>query len=148
MAETTPPLYAPIRRTDDAKIGGVDTLVIHVDGARTMLELSGDLIMLKLNEPEYDTRFIVRVPMPAGWTLTKDSAATDAEIEAYHKDQRTFPPGCSCERINVDTFADVPGTQFIRGRSDPPCKVHLPEERALYDVAYERGFQAGGGLER
>jgi hypothetical protein len=74
--------------------------------------------------------------------------ATDAEIEAYHKDQRTFPPGCTCERINVDQSTDVPGSQWVRGMSDPPCKVHLPKERALYDVAYERGFQAGGGLER
>lgn len=45
-----------------------------------------------------------------------------------------FPPGCTCERINVDTSADVPGTKFIRGHSDPPCKVHLPSERALWDA--------------
>lgn len=55
----------------------------------------------------------------------------------------SFPPGCGCERINVDTSQDVPGTQFIRGRSDPPCRVHLPQERALYDMGYRRGLTDG-----
>lgn len=50
-----------------------------------------------------------------------------------------FPPGCTCERIDVGTSRDEPGTKFIRGRSDPPCRVHLPSERALYDAAYQRG---------
>lgn len=54
-----------------------------------------------------------------------------------------FPPGCSCERLNADTSADEPGTQFIRGHSDPPCRVHLAQERALYDVAFDRGWVAG-----
>jgi hypothetical protein len=77
---------------------------------------------------------------PGRWVevIRSETVAADAEIEAHHKDQRTFPPGCSCERINVDTTHDVPGTQFVRGRSDPPCKVHLPKERALYDHAYTR----------
>ena len=56
-----------------------------------------------------------------------------------------FPPGCSCERINVDTSGDVPGTQFVRGRSDPPCRVHLPQERALYDTGYARGYSDAAG---
>lgn len=51
-----------------------------------------------------------------------------------------FPPGCTCERIDVGTSGDEPGTQWIRGRSDPPCRVHLPSERALYDAAYQRGY--------
>lgn len=54
-----------------------------------------------------------------------------------------FPPGCGCERIDVSTSADGAGTQFIRGRSDPPCSVHLPRERALYNAAYARGYQMG-----
>jgi hypothetical protein len=52
-----------------------------------------------------------------------------------------FPPGCTCERINVDTSADVPGTRFIRGRSDPPCRVHLREMRQVYDAGYRKACE-------
>jgi hypothetical protein len=52
-----------------------------------------------------------------------------------------FPPGCNCERISVDTSSDAPGTRFIRGHSDPPCRVHLPEERRLYDAGYHKACE-------
>lgn len=54
-----------------------------------------------------------------------------------------FPPGCTCERIDIGGPADLVGAKVIRGHSDPPCKVHLPAERTLYDAAYRRGFDAG-----
>lgn len=59
-----------------------------------------------------------------------------------------FPPGCNCERISADTSADVPGTKFVRGRSDPPCKVHWSRERSLYDVAWQRGYDYATGTRR
>lgn len=52
-----------------------------------------------------------------------------------------LPPGCTCARINVDMTGDVPGTQWIRGRSDPPCRVHLRQERALWDAGYRQACQ-------
>jgi hypothetical protein len=58
-------------------------------------------------------------------------------------DAPMFPPGCTCERLDAGTSGDEPGTRFIRGRSDPPCKVHLPQERALYDTAFQRGYTEG-----
>lgn len=45
-----------------------------------------------------------------------------------------FPPGCSCERIDIGGPSDLVGAKAIRGHSDPPCRVHLPSERALYDA--------------
>lgn len=54
-----------------------------------------------------------------------------------------FPPGCTCERIDVHHSGQMPGEHFIRGRSDPPCTIHLPQERALYDTGYQRGLEDG-----
>lgn len=52
-----------------------------------------------------------------------------------------FPQGCTCERINVDLSSDVPGTQWIRGRSDPPCRVHLDRLREVWEAGYRQACQ-------
>lgn len=64
-------------------------------------------------------------------------------VELVDAVELQFPPGCNCERIDVGTSQDEPGTKFIRGRSDPPCRVHLPSERALYDAGYAAGQREG-----
>jgi hypothetical protein len=67
-----------------------------------------------------------------------------AKAELYVRtNTEDFPPGCNCERIDVGTNADLPSTQFVRGRSDPPCRIHLRAERVLWDDGYRRGYTDG-----
>lgn len=64
MAKPPPPIYAPIRDDEGAKIGSIDTMTILTEGNRVMLAVYGELS----NHPG---RVKISLPLPAGWSLVR-----------------------------------------------------------------------------